>query len=281
MYVSTIKGGVLSVLIFSLLSYLVPLPNIQTEGVEVVLTISTFLFAILIGFFMSRLNSRYNEVRDAVANEDSFFVSLYELTQYFDEEVIEQVKELMDRYYIKSYDHILGMYYKVNAKEMHDLYQVFENAKLDDTPNGKEIYDVVVATLGSIEINRNKSSVLSNEGMRVGQWLMILMLGTIIVFSLFIYGIDTTYFHVITILISSTIIIIFLIMLDLQNFRLGGTLAVGESGQEVFEMIGRPRYYNKLFLDQGLYKIPITVKTYRLGTHKPGEAFQIQLIKRS
>ena len=67
---------------------------------------------------------------------------------------------------------------------------------------------------------------------------------------------------------------------DLQNFMLGGKRLLEESGQEVFEYMGKPRYYHQMHLENGINKVPANVKMYRLGSHEPGaEEFKIKTVK--
>ena len=185
-YISAIKGGSISLVIFLLLVFVLPTPSETPEGIEVILTISTFLFAILCGFFISRLNSRYNTIRDVTAAEDARWLSLYELSSFFGHEFFKRVTDLIDQYYIIIFDvYELGKHYNKSAFIVHDIYQLFEDVELKDTNKGQEIYDDVLKTLGEIEENRNKSSVLSSEGMTSGQWGMVVLLGGIIIFSMF------------------------------------------------------------------------------------------------
>jgi hypothetical protein len=60
--------------------------------------------------------------------------------------------------------------------------------------------------------------------------------------------------------------------------HLGGNQMAEESGQEVFEFMGKLRYYSKSSVDQGINKIPKNIKRYRLGLHKPGEKENIRII---
>ncbi len=62
-YIHAIKGTVIALVVFGVLAWFVGDLQRESEGIEVILTISTFLFAILAGFFISRLNDRYNNIK--------------------------------------------------------------------------------------------------------------------------------------------------------------------------------------------------------------------------
>jgi hypothetical protein len=86
---------------------------------------------------------------------------------------------------------------------------------------------------------------------------------------------------VIVVLFSTALVLVLLLIRDLQNLMLGGNSLLEESGQEVFEMIGKTRYYNKYFVNKGISRLPASVKEYRLGMHRPGaEKLEIRTVKR-
>ncbi len=57
-----------------------------------------------------------------------------------------------------------------------------------------------------------------------------------------------------------------LIVRDLNNLRLKGECLGYESGQQVFDAIGKPRYYYFAALVRGYAKKPVG-KTFRIGFH--------------
>ena len=69
-YMDATRGTVVALVIFTLAAYFIPSGGSSNE-VELILTISTFLFAILVGFYLSRLNNRYDKMRELIAAEDA------------------------------------------------------------------------------------------------------------------------------------------------------------------------------------------------------------------
>ena len=64
-YIHASLGAGFFFIIFLILALIIPGKG-SSRDVEIVLTISTFLFAILAGFFISRLGSRYDQMRQFV-----------------------------------------------------------------------------------------------------------------------------------------------------------------------------------------------------------------------
>ena len=277
-YIHATKGTLIALVIFVFAAWLIPSFG-RSGDVEVILTISTFLFAIIAGFFLSRLNNRYNKVRELVAVEDANWLSLYESSIFFGAFFQKRIAEVIDKYYIIAYDHDIGNYYKQTAPYLHQAYKELEQVNDPENVKQAETFGGLVALLDEIEEYRNESSVLAADGLSLGTWIILYVLMGIILFCIFFIRSGAFYSNVITVLLAAVLVLVLLVMRDLQNFRLGGKYMVDESGQEVFEAIGKPRYYHKWYFNQTSFHVPSHVKEYRLGIHKPGEEPNIKLVR--
>jgi len=272
----SIKGSFYALIIFISSAILIPSFG-PVEDVQLILTITTFLFAILVGFFISRLNTRFNMVRELIAAEDANFLVFYKNSTFFGEKFQQEIADLIDDYYIVEFDSDLGAY-KANSEQFFILYdKMHEEKKLSEHED--QVFDDMINLLTSIEMARNKASVVHREKLTVGQWLILILLSGIIVFCLFYVDFSESFFRIIAVLLSTAMVLILLTLRDLQNLRIGSQLIATETGEEIFDFIGKPRYYNKHFLDDGSIKVPNHVKEYRLGLHKSGEKLNIKLVQ--
>ena len=278
-YIHATRGAVIAFVVFALAAWLLPSHG-GADDVQTILTISTFLFAIVSGFFLSRLNDRYNQVRELVASEDAKWLSFYETSVFLGDDFQKRIADIIDEYYIIAYDFDLGKYYKHNAPHVHRIYTELNKVKNFKNDVSSESFDELVGLLEEVERDRNESTVLSSEKVTLGKWSIMIILGGIIIFSIYYLRVDELYSHAIAVMLSSVLVLILLVMRDLQNFRLGGKPMVEESGEEVFESMGKMRYYNRHMIDQGFNLIPPDVTEYRLGLHKPGEEFEIKIINK-
>ncbi len=280
-YIHATQGSIYAFFVFVLLSFGVGfIDRINRSEMELILTISTFIFAILAGFFISRLNSRFNHVRELVATEDALWQSFLRTAPIFGKAFVKKIITIIDRYYIISFDHELGEYYKHNAACVNQMYKELEHVKIAKTNSKADnTFDNMIAFLAQIEDARNKTAVITDGKLTNGQWGVLYILVSVVIYSIFYLQGLSIYSRIIAVLLSTTLVLVLLIMRDLQNFRLGGKILVDESGQEIFEYIGKPRYYNKKYLDEGTEKVPESVHTYRLGLHEPGEKPRIELVK--
>ena len=279
-YIDSIRGSVIAFICFVVIFFFFP-PFPFVEGSELILTVSTFVFAIISGFFLSRLNSRFDEIRANVVEEDALWLSLYETASLLGDSVQRKIAELMDAYYIISYDFDLGKYYKANAKYIDGIYHVLRDLENLDTEQRGGAYEQILSLLGGIEEKRNFASESVRLRLSVGQWGVLVVLAVVVVLSIYANPSTSFYFSFVGVLFSTSIVMVLLIMRDLENFRLGGQAQVVESGQEVFEAMGKMRYYPKSFLESGLMKVPKEVKEYRVGYHRTGAEFDIKIEKRS
>ncbi|OGY88009.1 MAG: hypothetical protein A2319_02185 [Candidatus Kerfeldbacteria bacterium RIFOXYB2_FULL_38_14] len=240
------------------------------------LTVSTFLFAILAGFYISRLNSRYSEIRELISNEDAYFFTLFKTAKVYGEKFTNKIIDVIDKYYIVSFENKLDNYYKSTAPYLENIYAVLYEIK---EKSDESTYAGMLSILLSIETVRNKNSVIAKEKITKSQWLVLIGLTIIILLCLFYVNTNQIFFQALVIIISAVLILILLTIRDLQNLRLGGKIIpVLESGQEVLESMGKLRYYNQQLIKSGVMEIPGNVKKYRLGIHNPGENIKIKIV---
>ena len=275
-YIDAIKGSLIALIIVTIAVIYVPTQE-SAENIQIILTMSTFLFAILAGFFISSFNSRFKAIKDYIAEEDAYWISLYRTSILLGKKFQGKIKKIIDNYYITVYDFQLGEYYKYNSKYLGEIHQ--ELSKFKSKPEGKFI-GLMVMECYNIEKNRNKSSVLTSEKVTKGQWSILFILTEIIILSIFSLRTPLLYSQITTIMFSTALILVILILRDLQNGRVRGTSILTETGQEIFESIGNLRYYNQKQINSGYSRVPKSIKKYRLGIHKPGEKQIIKIIKK-
>ena len=276
MYIDAVKGSGIALAVFIIVSFFTPLQP-QIKGIEFILTVSTFLFAIIAGLYLTRMNSRYDRTRETVGKEDACWLSLYQTSKLFGSQFSNTIRELIDKYYIVAYDFSDdNAYYKHNAKYFLAVYD--ELAKLKN--KSESALQNMLNLLSQIEENRNQTHVAELEKLSMGQWSVVIVLSCIMIFSVFYMRSTELFTQITTVLLSTVLVLVVLTIRDLQHERLMGTGALVESGQEVFEFIGKLRYYPEKELKQGCMKVPETVEKYRLGLHKPGEDFKIKIVSK-
>lgn len=279
-YTHAITGSIYAFIVFAVLAFTLNGRG-PSDDVEITLTVSTFLFAILAGFFISRLSQRFDKLRQFVATEDAYWLSLYKTCVLMDKTFAEKVRELIDKYYIVWYDLSIGNAYKETAPFIHGVYDLLYEYRALKGDNTESVYDEIVIYLSNLEEQRNRASILNLEKMTKGQWAVLLSLAGIIIFCVYFLKSDALYSQIIAVLLSTVLVLVLLIMRDLQNLMLGGKQCLDESGEEIFDFMGKQRYYHQMWIEKGITVVPEHVSEYRLGKHEPGSTeFDIEVVKR-
>jgi len=280
-YINATKGATIGFLFFCVAAFLLPEPQ-QNNGYELVLTISTFLFAIIAGFFIARLNSRFDSIRTIIGEGDGEYFALYRMAQLMSPRFGEKIRKILNEFYIVAYDFALSDFDQTyKASKRFYLKFWLELKKLKKSEKVESYFGEVVELICESEKRRNVTSSLASEKLTVGQWAVLIILSVIIVFCIFSLKTTELSSKVLAILLSTVLVLVLLLMRDLQNLILGDSELLEESGQEMFEDLGELRYYQQAHLKSGLSSVPKHIKKFRLGLHEPGaEEFNIKIITR-
>jgi hypothetical protein len=279
---NSIRGAVIGFFVFLIAAYFLPVVETSVKGLEIILTISTFLFAIIAGFFISRLNNRYDTVRTTLGEADGEMFAIYQIAIIISPRFAKRISKIIDDYFITAYDFELAKYnqiYKLTNKHYLQLWDELKNLKKAERKNPYE--GQFTELLISGEKKRNLTSVLALERVGVGQWAVLMILACIIIFCIFYLKTEEFYSGFLAVLLSTVLVLVLLLIRDLQNLKIGHEELLEESGQEVFEYIGKPRYYHFDQIKKGMSNVPKHIKEFRVGFHAPGsEKLKIKHIKR-
>ena len=270
-YVHAIKGAVIAFFIFVIAVIAFPGGNRFNDQIEIIFTVTTFLFAIISGFFISRLGDRFNSIRESTASEDANFLTLYQMSRLFGKKFSDKIIDLIDKYYITCFDIELtstNYTYKKTSKYFSAMWdEIIKIGKNNDSNKHSDL----VSLMKDLENNRNTGSAVASEKITMGQWAVLIVLSGIILFCIFYLKVDSFYSQGIVVLLSTVLVLVLLLVRDLHNLKLGGVGLMEESGEEILEAIGKKRYYNYHFISLGHVAIPPHVKSYRVGFHVPAD----------
>jgi hypothetical protein len=173
--------------------------------------------------------------------------------------------DIIDRYYMAVYDGEIGATYQQSEEEVLNAYRAINEASVREDHVSQTALSELVTMLEKVEVGRNKISVLADERLSRGHWLVMYILAVLIIVGLYVIDRSSFFMQVSAVLVSIAMIIVLLIMRDLQDFNFGGKILMEESGEQVFESIGKLRYYNEAFLKEKTVIVPKRIKRYRLG----------------
>jgi len=162
-------------------------PFYATDSFQILLTISTFLYAVFAGFTMSRQSTRHEDIRERVAQFDGNLTSIYRSAMCFDKNLQIEVGNIVKSHYKKILD-TLSWDYHFNHKsstitDIHLLLkQKLAEKKFDDF--GKAILAQVEWSLRDLQRVRKDLVSLYQERIPTFQWILLYILAGILVLTI-------------------------------------------------------------------------------------------------
>ncbi|MBW3012575.1 hypothetical protein KY340_00040 [Candidatus Woesearchaeota archaeon] len=229
------------------------------------------MFAILAGFIISRQDKRYDNLREALSHVDGLWMSLYNSLCVFGPKVKKDIANFIDERFMIAYDFEIWDYQQVTffRDTIKRLYAYVSKLK-PKTLAQKQAVEETFDKLQDIEVLDQETGEIAKEKVLPGEWIVLYILTGIIIFCVFYIKEFVLHSIIFTILLSAAVVIVMLIIRDLTNLRLKGEYLGYESGEQVFDDIGKPRYYYYAALVRGYTKKPVG-KTFRIGFHEEGK----------
>lgn len=269
------EWGAVALVFFILVALALPEPD-KLSSVGVLFGAVTFVFATMSGFFLTRLNHRFDTVRNEISAEDADFLSLYYYSRVIGGKVHEHVRKTIDEYYLTVFEYAISRYHLPTRDEYQALYEIFKKNE-PETSDGRiyAIYQNIASLLTDIERHRNIIARAGEERLTASMWAIVMILALMVIVSIFLLRDGTLFFDLAAVLLSTTVVVIVALMRDLERFRLGGVPLAAESGYEMFEAMGLPRYVPEDKLKSGKVRIPRGIEKIRVGRIDPASGERI------
>lgn len=207
------------------------------------ITFVGLLFGVIVGFFMADLYTRYQNIRENAALDSSCLSNFYFVATLLagkKSNWLEDVRNRLNRYVRKFMPLPWDKY-----AETEKVYKTLGNSLKElKKPANKadEAYELLSIYTRLSDV-REKLVMYGKEKLSVGDWLVTLFLGGLLLASIF-YVKDTTFMSIVfTGSVSSAVLIIFIVMRDLSNLNFGENAVSIEPYERVLDDIGQPRYY--------------------------------------
>jgi len=207
------------------------------------LTISTFVFSIFTGFFISRQDSRYDKIRQNLSQFDGDMSSIYRVLCHLGPTVQKRAGEIISAHYGKvinndSWDnHIIR-----ESTTVTDLH-----ALISDETAGKKLTNLQNATIArvllalhDIQITRKGFIASYQERLPKGQWILIDGLALIVLVNISAINSQFLLFTSVLKAAFGTAIILTLILLrQLDNLALFEGTVGEDSARDVVNIIDK------------------------------------------
>lgn len=250
-----------SLIIFIILLFVVPFPFITSDLGNTVLTISTFLFGLIGGFYIIVTTTDYNSIKGILADETASWIVLYQNINEYDAPAAKKLASALDEYLRRSFDFEIIDYARATEKEFDALSTIVNDLSYQESRSA--LYQEIRSTWASILSARQRLMVLGSKSLTIFQWIMLYALALLVIISL--YGLRTGefFFDLVTVLISSSIVLILLLIRDLDLYIWNEKTFGYDIFENIFKTIGYLPYYPKESIEKG--RVHPTEPKYRLG----------------
>ncbi len=221
-------------------------PSADIEIIGVILSISSILFGLLVGFFISELWTRYTEIRSLQGDRSASGMNLVRRAEYFylkNPKFEKEFKKRMEMSAIAD-ESILWDEGQFEEPYYNDVAKTFELVDINQKKD--ELYfEYMMISHNTYTQSTIKMNTLYRERLFFTEWLILIALSIVIFLStLFL---DTSHFLYKTIVLTfpPIIVIALSIIYDLDKMKWGRELITLEPTQVILDAIGAKRFYLK------------------------------------
>lgn len=228
--------------ILSAVYYFVPFGS---EVDKIFLSISTFLYSIFTGFFISRQAARFNKVRETVTRFDGVMSNIYRTSIHVSKELQDEVGKVIENHYKRIFETKQWDYhFKHKSTTITSLHALLEE-KVDDesvTKVSNQALGSIIKGLGAAQDIRKSMVALSRERIPSEQWILIvffvvMLIGTVSTLAsvgLFFPSILKAAFVV-------TVLSVMYILYRLNNLIYTEDIMGADSAQDVLDIIANKK----------------------------------------
>lgn len=226
--------------VLTLVSFLVPL-DITVAASSTFLTVSTFIFAILAGFFIARQNNRYNNIRSTISEFDGNISAIYRSFETMDKNAQKKAGEIIKAHYNKILKTgIWDYHFTHKSSTITNLGNLLvETGGSKNYPSVQnETVSNMIASLDSLQIARKRMVSLHVERMPKAEWILMIFLALLLLTSLFmIPSYDVLIGSIMKGVFGALIIQVVILLYELDNLKLFEKTLGESSARDILAII--------------------------------------------
>ncbi len=244
--------------------FMIPITSGTSEHISTILGIVGLLFAILIGFFITDLWSRFQRIRENVAVEVSGLQTYYLFVQILGKypqhkKWVKQQQELIDKY-VREFFYVEWNDYSKIDPHFNAIIASLKDVEKLKTIKEDETYANLLPLLNEITTSREKLFMFGKDRLNKLEWAVVLFLSLILIFSIFMVRTLTLSSLFLSGTLISTVAILLLILRDLDDLSFGEDMVSFEPYETIFDVIDKPRFYLKRDIKNGRVIPPKNIK---------------------
>jgi len=231
----------LILIVLPALSYLYYTFAIAEPVDRVFLSISTFLYSIFTGFFISRQASRFNKVRETVTKFDGLMSNIYRTSGHISAVLQQEIGEVIKAHYEKIFATKQWNYHfehkSVTLSSIHALLDEHIEEK-EVTKLSNQSIGAIVKGLGAAQDVRKSMLALNRERVPSEQWVLILFFVSMLVATVSVMpSVGVLLPSILKAAFVISVLSVMFILYRLNNLEFTEDLMGAESAQDVIDII--------------------------------------------
>jgi len=244
-------------------------------SVSNLLTIVTFLFTIVVGFFIASATTNYLGLQSGITQEDAALIDIFNAGCYVQPSKRKNLAEAIDRYMIVCLEFDFSHYVMGTLHEFDQLIRVVNSIEpVSDTASS--VIQNLHNDLYAITQARHTALLASRRVVKSVHWFILALLTLLIFVLLFVLRGESVLSNL---LIGALAIVTYLLLVLLYDIDSNVFLEDVKSFidvEPVFQTIGKPVYYPGYALRDNNFKPRF--KKYRVGFHDSQGRLKIRLV---
>lgn len=219
------------------------------EYVVMIFGSTTFVFGVLLAFYISSFNGRFETVISELQMQNGAILNVYYTSLVFGKKISDEVRNKIDEHLIDQLDFFLYDY----SESSRSFMRLFEHVVALEATSDKEksAYGNMISNLGNaLTIRKNVESKVRSQ-MSGFEWLSLIILLTVVLLCLFFLNTNMFFASVVISLLATSTVMLLFILHDIETFRWKEQTSIWEPIGRVFEELGLHPYYPKEAIAHG------------------------------
>jgi hypothetical protein len=245
-------------LFFMLVNRIFPIIDTPLSNINLMISAVTFLFGFLITITFSLLLARSSVLKAALSDETGRLIGIFLLSKQLGKKFNEKISELIDKYVMVTLKHYTN--YELSRDFDYGFYEA-TNLMEVKTKSQEAVANSYFYILGEFQPVRERLESITVSRIEWSIKFADYLLGSMLIILLF-FNRGETFTNTIFVILSTTIIFIFLIIEDYDNLKIGDYTYNISNSEQLFDLIGKDRYYPVSIISRAKLE---TGKFYRIG----------------
>ncbi len=185
-----------------------------TDGFIVV---SSFIFGIIVAFTMANRHSRFNALKQSLREQDALLLNVYTLSKVFNKGYAEKTRQKIEKFLVSTIDHHLIDFDK-STDLLNDLHLFLAKSKTRNKVQEQAKSNMLNNMDELTKIGKRISYNVKSK-MMVYEWVSLITLACIIIFSLFYVSTGSIVSTLIVSALSTSLVLFLFIIKELNDLH--------------------------------------------------------------